>query len=120
MRERQGGSRFALMKLRRAAAAAVCAAAAAALSAGAGDASAAAVHAANYFRANGTYDCTAFQAATGLFTYVDTYRFGKSHTYKFGLMSPTSSKFHGPVSSGHYKLKGLKIVPTSGGLKKDH
>jgi hypothetical protein len=106
------------MTLRRAAAGILCAAGSI-LSAGAADASAATVHGANYIRSNGTYDCSAFQAITQLNTYVDTYRFGKGHTYKFGLMSPTSTKFHGPVSSGRYKVKGLKIVPTSGGLKKD-
>jgi hypothetical protein len=100
------------MTLRRAAAGALCAAATILLAAPSWAS-------ANYFRPNGVYDCSAYQAITGLFTYVDTYKFGKHRTYKFGLMGPKSTKFHGPVSAGHYKLTGLKIIPTSGGLKKD-
>ena len=73
---------------------------------------------ANYFKPKGTYDCTAYSAITHSYGYVDTYKFGKKHTYKFGLMSPTSSKFQGSAKKGRYKVKGQKIVPTSGALKK--
>lgn len=103
------------MTLRRCAGAALCGAAA--LLVPAAGASAADVHAANYFRPKGVYDCTAYQAVTGLYTYVDTYKFGKHHSYRFGLMAPKATAFHGAVSKGHYTVQGLKIVPTSGGLK---
>jgi hypothetical protein len=105
--------------LRRAAAGALCAAVTILVVPATAASASTTLHAANYFRASGVYDCSAYQAVTGLFTYVDTYKFGKHRTYKFGLMGPKSTKFHGHVSAGRYKVAGLKIIPTSGGLKKD-
>jgi hypothetical protein len=80
-------------------------------------ASAGDLHAASYFKPKNIYDCIAYQAFTGTFSYVDTYKFGKHHTYAFGLKG-NGSKFHGKPSKGHYKVNGSKIVPTSGALKK--
>jgi hypothetical protein len=74
---------------------------------------------ASSFNPNGLYDCQVYQAGLGYFTHVDYYKFGPHQTYSVSL-ARSGHTLKAPVTKGRYHLKGNKIVPSSGILKKLH
>jgi hypothetical protein len=74
---------------------------------------------ASSFNPAGLYDCQVYQSGLGYFTHVDYYKFGPHHTYSVSL-ARSGHTLKAPVTKGRYHLKGNKILPYSGMLKRLH
>jgi hypothetical protein len=75
-----------------------------------------------YFVSNGLYDCQVFQPVTGIggyWSYVNSYKFSSNGTYSESG-ARNGRQLAAPVNKGRYHLKGNKIIPSSGVLKKAH
>lgn len=81
-------------------------------------AAAGAAQASSYFHPSYLYRCTAYQALTNSFVYVDSYQFKSGHRYAVGYQK--GYKLGGHIQSGRYKLHGNRISGISGPLAKAH
>lgn len=71
------------------------------------------------FNPKGLYDCQVYQSGLGYFTHVDYYKFGPHQTYAVSTTRSGHTLTHN-VTKGRYHLKGNKILPYSGVLKRLH
>jgi hypothetical protein len=71
----------------------------------------------SYFNPHALYNCTAPAYPTG-FTYIDSYQFVSGRKYEVGYQ--VNGHLAGHIRSGRYKLRGKRIIPLSGPLKKAH
>lgn len=65
---------------------------------------------------NGFYDCWGY---TGVFTYYGTYEFKTPGQYLFAG-DRKGHRLIGKVDKGRYRIRGRKLIPTSGEMKRNH
>ncbi len=65
---------------------------------------------------SGFYDCWGYD---GIFTYYGTYEFKTPGQYLFAA-DRKGRHLVGKVDKGNYKLRGRKLIPTSGEMKRNH